>query len=147
MKLCEIMLSIFLGLDERHFLCETCGKEFGLQEALDLHQKWHSTERRFVCDHDGCTLGFKLKKDLIRHKVCHSGTRPFKCSICHNAEFCRKDNLMRHVRIKHSLPASAAKGSVWSSQPQICLQLWEMRLKKPKMTSNFVALPCRGFKD
>ena len=49
---------------------------------------------------DECDASFLYPKDLRRHKTTHTGSKHYKCPLCHKS-FSRKDNLRRHVNNEH----------------------------------------------
>ncbi|CAL8141539.1 unnamed protein product [Orchesella dallaii] len=53
---------------------------------------------KFMCEH--CDKLYKTKELLKRHKVVHSGKRPYNCKIC-NKSFMRQDDVQRHVKTVH----------------------------------------------
>lgn len=62
-------------------ICTICGKVFLRKSYLKLHMRVkHSDERPYICDVCGST--FKLRSNLMEHKVTHSTDRPFQCKIC-----------------------------------------------------------------
>lgn len=61
--------------DERPFACKTCGKTFKLENALIAHQRVHTGEKKFMCEHPGCGKKFGYKVDLKRHERTHLGQK------------------------------------------------------------------------
>ena len=55
--------------------------------------------KRFYCGAAGCGKGFRLKTDLNRHLLTHTGERPFRCTApgC-SKSFSQHSNLKRHMR-------------------------------------------------
>ncbi|XP_067128611.1 gastrula zinc finger protein XlCGF7.1-like [Centruroides vittatus] len=51
----------------------------------------HPQEKRFICML--CKKGFRVKRDLERHIITHTGEKPFLCGIC-KKRFSRKDYFM-----------------------------------------------------
>lgn len=93
------------------WLCEdtNCGRAFAHQYELNRHKKYHIKPHR--CLKPSCAsqrVAFSLKKDLLRHQTTHNGHRLY-CPHggCKNAlggsgrGFSRKDNLRRHIALKH----------------------------------------------
>uniref|UniRef100_A0A1B6MBH0 Protein krueppel n=1 Tax=Graphocephala atropunctata TaxID=36148 RepID=A0A1B6MBH0_9HEMI len=84
---------------ERPFACTICSKTFTDKSALNAHLRIaHFTEKTHVCNF--CGKAFKLKKQLERHKLMHTGHHYHRCEICGNL-FTQKSNLMKHL-ILHS---------------------------------------------
>lgn len=79
-------------------LFPNCGKEFSRKGNLTAHLKLHNPnrERSWVCSL--CPRRFFRIHDLIRHDSVHSGSRPFKCTVC-NKGFTRKDAIRRHALV------------------------------------------------
>jgi len=93
------------------WLCEhtNCGRAFAHQYELNRHKKYHIKPHR--CLERSCAsqqVAFSLKKDLLRHQTTHNGRRLY-CPHggCKHAlggsrsGFSRKDNLRRHIVLKH----------------------------------------------
>ncbi|MTI11541.1 hypothetical protein E1189_00235, partial [Sansalvadorimonas verongulae] len=45
-----------------------CHKAFTTSGDLVIHNRTHTGDRPFVCDHDGCNRSFTQSNNLIRHK-------------------------------------------------------------------------------
>ena len=54
-------------------------------------------ERHFICDVEGCGKKFLDNSKLKRHKLVHTGEKPFKCDIW-NKKFSLDFNLRTHYR-------------------------------------------------
>ena len=50
---------------------------------------------KYVCPYEGCGKGFKTKGNLDRHKLVHTGEKPFQCLDC-GKRFNRRDNMKQH---------------------------------------------------
>ncbi|CAE1299399.1 KRAB [Acanthosepion pharaonis] len=94
---------IYLHTGHKGHLCDTCGKAFRQKSQLRLHQKRHLNHRTFQCPEPDCEASFFTKGDLQRHKLKHSGARPFLCNLCPKT-FTRlqylKEHLNQHTGIK-----------------------------------------------
>ncbi|TPX63866.1 hypothetical protein SpCBS45565_g06299 [Spizellomyces sp. 'palustris'] len=64
---------------------------------LKVHQKVHTGQDFFTCQHPPCSRQFARRHDLIRHSRLHTNERPFVCTWC-GAGWCRSDALKRHLR-------------------------------------------------
>lgn len=72
------------------------------RDALDLEQNsQYSNEEYFRCKYPGCNKTFPKLYNLKSHVVCHSDSKPHKCTMCGKA-FARKHDLQRHLRTIHS---------------------------------------------
>ncbi|XP_074656392.1 uncharacterized protein LOC141909708 [Tubulanus polymorphus] len=56
------------------------------------------SKKRFGCDQ--CMATFASTRNLRRHKLIHTGVRPFKCDYCDKA-YCRRDQLKMHMTSNH----------------------------------------------
>jgi hypothetical protein len=69
--------------DERPFVCDTCGNDFKLKTALDLHIKRvheESVKKRHICSYEDCDYKSEKKCHLKRHiEAKHEKTRNFSC--------------------------------------------------------------------
>ena len=97
------------------FKCESCRRIFNKDSHLKLHAQTHSNatppmtckdcnrkrrERAHqTTTHDCQTCGkqFAKKCNLDRHKLTHTGEKPYLCRVC-SAAFARSDNCMRHEK-------------------------------------------------
>ena len=74
---------------EFHILLQIDPLEFG----------YFGEEGFMICPY--CSKKFKEKHKMKRHILVHTGEKPFKCSLC-TYSCNRKDNLSKHVQLKHS---------------------------------------------
>ena len=87
-----------------YFVCEQCNMSFRRRTDLNRH-RYRKHEPRYTCKH--CDRSFHLRADLDRHKqsihIREAGPVRF-CPVDSCGFTCvRKDNLTRHVRVKHGL--------------------------------------------
>ena len=62
---------------------------------LRVHQRKHSGEKPFTCEHPGCNKSFSQKNNLKSHQRTHTGEKPYECGNCHK-KFRQLANLNAH---------------------------------------------------
>ncbi|CAG0896419.1 unnamed protein product [Cyprideis torosa] len=100
---------------EKPFACMICGKEFArrrfrTKEGFEGHTRKHSEGEQSVCALCGepfrlvedlekhlkiCGRAFADRSALSRHKLIHTGEKPFACRIC-GKSFAQSRDLWRH---------------------------------------------------
>lgn len=82
--------------------CSECGIVFVQRSSVAQHMRAvHKIERKFSCQHKGCTRMYKARGDLTRHvKSIYLKERPFNCHIC-GENFTRSHSLKRHMSNIH----------------------------------------------
>ncbi|XP_044741994.1 zinc finger protein 544-like [Chrysoperla carnea] len=68
----------------REYKCEVCNKIFGNSSNLCKHRVVHSGQKPFACD--VCKKGFTTASNLSKHRRIHTGERPFVCERAHTGE-------------------------------------------------------------
>ncbi|KAM9577294.1 zinc finger protein 75D-like isoform 1-T4 [Trichechus inunguis] len=81
---------------EKPFKCQHCGKSFRVMSDLINHQRIHTEEKRYKCQQ--CDRRFRWSSDLSKHLMTHQGIKPHKCSWC-GKSFSHNTNLHTHQRI------------------------------------------------
>uniref|UniRef100_A0A182JU90 Uncharacterized protein n=1 Tax=Anopheles christyi TaxID=43041 RepID=A0A182JU90_9DIPT len=81
----------------QEFVCSVCGVSKRSQSDLVVHERAHTGERPFPCDH--CDKTFASKKTLASHCISHL-PRQNACELC-GGRFNRKEHLTRHITLKH----------------------------------------------
>lgn len=115
-KKCKHCLKIFQSIWPlvRHFKihettnklkCDVCGRKFNYLHNLKSHQRQHTNEHPFKCDHENCNLSFMHRPSLVNHIRNHTGLRPYKCEFCPN-KFSLISTLKNHFLRRHSNEAS-----------------------------------------
>ncbi|XP_052128500.1 zinc finger protein OZF [Frankliniella occidentalis] len=77
------------------FKCEVCEKSFAWASKLKRHKMYHSGEKPFSCDL--CLMRFTQKGNLVVHVRTHTGEKPYKCDVC-EMRFTVKGPLVVHMR-------------------------------------------------
>ncbi|XP_029390949.1 zinc finger protein 746 isoform X7 [Mus pahari] len=81
--------------DSSALRCGECGRCFTRPAHLIRHRMLHTGERPFPCTE--CEKRFTERSKLIDHYRTHTGVRPFTCTVC-GKSFIRKDHLRKHQR-------------------------------------------------
>ena len=81
------------GQSEKKYCCPECGKYFSSAGVLKKHKMWHSGLRPFQCE--VCSQSFVQKSHLKVHYARHTGERPFLCLEC-GKNFTTKQHLKAH---------------------------------------------------
>lgn len=76
--------------------CEVCGKLFAGKARLERHRLVHTGEKPFECSTCKRRFGSAQKKNL-HVSAQHKGERNYVCKICENP-FSRNDELVSHMR-------------------------------------------------
>ncbi|CAL8304394.1 unnamed protein product [Lota lota] len=83
------------GVDDKHLICEHCGKSYAHKQSLDLHVAKVHTGVRYPCPR--CSKLFRSASSLKRHDLTHTQERPFPCKDCVKC-FRSASELKIHVR-------------------------------------------------
>ncbi|TRY55038.1 hypothetical protein DNTS_020772 [Danionella cerebrum] len=85
----------------RHVACDLCGKVFRDVYHLNRHKLSHSGEKPYPCP--VCGLRFKRKDRMSYHVRSHDGSvgKPYVCQICGKG-FSRPDHLNGHIKQVHT---------------------------------------------
>ncbi len=79
--------------------CSHCQKVFKAKRDLSRHLLIHSDSRPFQCGQ--CQKCFRQKMALTRHMLTHNSIRAFECEICQKS-FTQKAHLKAHISVAHS---------------------------------------------
>lgn len=88
-------------VQEKSFVCDTCGKDFGRAQTLQVHMLTHTDVKPMECN--VCHMRFKSEVYLKIHQVRHSQVKSYECAEedCKKA-FYTKSELNFHRRSVHS---------------------------------------------
>nr|XP_045016784.1 zinc finger protein 746 isoform X5 [Jaculus jaculus] len=93
--------------DSSALRCGECGRCFTRPAHLIRHRMLHTGERPFPCTE--CEKRFTERSKLIDHYRTHTGVRPFTCTVC-GKSFIRKDHLRKHQRNHPAVAKAPAPG-------------------------------------
>lgn len=93
--------------DSSALRCGECGRCFTRPAHLIRHRMLHTGERPFPCTE--CEKRFTERSKLIDHYRTHTGVRPFTCTVC-GKSFIRKDHLRKHQRNHPAVAKAPAHG-------------------------------------
>ncbi|MDZ4124492.1 MAG: C2H2-type zinc finger protein, partial [Hydrogenophaga sp.] len=65
----------------KRYVCDICGKALACSTPLKRHKLKHTGEKPFKCNFDGCDYASKQLEHLKTHKLTHTGEKPFKCDF------------------------------------------------------------------
>nr|CAD7454913.1 unnamed protein product [Timema tahoe] len=85
--------TIIVRGEQRRYKCESCEMSFKLKRDIFRHSLAHSGLKSYKCEE--CGKCFKQKSDLLRHSPTHSGFKQFMCKECGKC-FKVKSYLLRH---------------------------------------------------
>ena len=89
--------------------CEVCAKVFAKKSQLTTHMVFHTGERPYHCQYEGCKWSFPTKSKLARHRRTHTNERRFVCALCEKT-FSRSEHLQQHSQT-HAQRNSASQAT------------------------------------
>ncbi|XP_004860485.1 zinc finger protein 746 isoform X2 [Heterocephalus glaber] len=102
--------------DSSALRCGECGRCFTRPAHLIRHRMLHTGERPFPCTE--CEKRFTERSKLIDHYRTHTGVRPFTCTVC-GKSFIRKDHLRKHQRNHTGGAKTPARGQPLPPVPAV----------------------------
>ncbi|XP_014215930.1 zinc finger protein 184-like [Copidosoma floridanum] len=109
-------------LKKRKQMCHICGKSFRCLAHLNRHKLIHTGQRPYICD--VCNMSFNQHEVMTKHKQIHEGKKSFQCANCHQS-FRYKVSLKSHVMNYHSGNNQAVIGNDLISMQDHSLQCME----------------------
>ncbi|XP_067636665.1 zinc finger protein 85-like [Eurosta solidaginis] len=80
----------------KHHQCNICGRSFRIKSDLGRHQLIHSGEKSHKCEL--CEKRFTLIASLRTHMRIHTMQKPYKCKYCESV-FPRHKAMVQHLRL------------------------------------------------
>ncbi|XP_071453707.1 zinc finger protein 689-like isoform X2 [Hetaerina americana] len=109
-----------VGTDaNNNFACEVCMRTFASRAHLSRHRLVHSGARPFRCD--SCAAAFSQRASLQIHQLTHSRSVPYPCPCCPRA-FRFKVSLRSHILNIHPGEDLSINGMDATPQLQMCDQ-------------------------
>ncbi|KAF0295608.1 Zinc finger protein 716 [Amphibalanus amphitrite] len=84
----------------RSFCCRVCNHTSATKALLQLHMRGHSGETPFVCTEPGCDYKTRDPSTFRRHKMRHTGVRPYSCPHC-DYECIQSSAIKSHIINRH----------------------------------------------
>lgn len=83
-------------------ICSECGTAFVEASKLKRHRLVHSGERPYQCEFPNCGKRFSLSHNLKTHMRLHTNDSNYQCKFCLK-QYSQKVNLNIHIQKKHPI--------------------------------------------
>lgn len=107
---------------KRSYVCDVCGNEFKKAYGLSRHKLLHSGIKPYACPVENCGAAFTQSSALKAHQMSHTGERKYFCEECGQGFF-SKYHMQVHQRSKHS-----------GERPYVCVECGQGFTRKQALT-------------
>ena len=96
----DLTAHILTHTGPRPFVCTQCEQTFTERSSMLTHKKLHLGPNAYRYECNLCGRRFARGTTLVRHKLAHSGEKPFSCKLCEKS-FATKYTLKSHTLNVH----------------------------------------------
>ncbi|XP_014247453.1 oocyte zinc finger protein XlCOF6-like [Cimex lectularius] len=145
----ELYTHVRTHYGKKVYVCNyKCGDAMNVTEHLEMHTEiaiGASKNRKFVCME--CGYVCQASHNMIVHMRCHTGRKPFKCSICEyscKTRFCLKRHEQIHDRDNHRRSDEGLDQNMEAVKPYRCSLCSFSSSRKNSLKSHFLS---HGLRD